>query len=789
MRVNRNMARALAAVLVVAPLFAETGYDAWLRYRYIDDAAIRHLYDTVPAVVITSDSSLPVSTARDELIRGIRGMLGRTLREEQAPRREPAILLRVSSGLTQGEFTLRSETGSGIDIAGGDGAGVLYGVFALLGRIALRRPIAGLDVHQKPAVALRWTNEWDNLDGTIERGYAGRSIFFDDNQVAADLGRVRDYARLLASIGINGCAINNVNANPRVLAPEFLPQLARVAEALRPWGVHLAIAVDFSSPKTIGGLDTFDPLDPRVALWWKQKADEIYHAIPDFGGFLLKADSEGRVGPSAYGRTQADGANVIARALRAHGGVLFHRTFVYNHHLDWRDPKADRARAAYDIFHPLDGQFDENVILQIKNGPIDFQVREPVSPLLLALRQTPEALELQITQEYTGQQRHLCYLAPMWSQILNFGGVDRRLRGIVGVANVGRDANWMGHDLAMANLYAFGRLAWNPTAAARDIVDEWTRLTFGHDPRVVDTIVAMQLASWAAYENYTGPLGAGTFTDILRGHYGPNPDSAERNGWGQWIRADAQGIGMDRTVATGTGFIGQYPPEIARIFESAASCPDNLLLFFHHVPWTYVLHSGKTVIQHIYDSHYEGAAAAGRFPLEWQSLEGRVDDERYQAVLRRLRYQAGHAIVWRDAICDWAFGKSGIADDKGRHPDRIAAKSMELSGYRADGAAIVCDRAACSASFEFHGEPGWYTVAVQYFDQNHGVSRYRLQVNNQGVGAWAADDDLPSDAMNSDTSTRFSESGIALRPGDTIRIEGVPDGAERAPLEYVEVTR
>jgi alpha-glucuronidase len=805
MRVDgRTMMRVMVTqALLLSPMFGETGHEGWLRYRYMEDGAVRGLYDTLPAVVVTAaENSLQIRTARDELVLGVRGMLGRTLREETVPSKEAAIVLRTSPDFSEGEFWLRSESRSAITITGGRGGGVIYGVFALLRKIALHQPIANLDERARPAIPLRWTNEWDNLDGSIERGYAGRSIFFEGNNVAADLSRVSDYARLLASIGVNGCAINNVNANPRVITPDFLPQLVRVADAFRPWGVHLAIAVDFSSPKTIGDVDTFDPLDTRVALWWKQKVDEIYRAIPDFGGFLLKADSEGRLGPSAYGRTQADGANVIARALKPHGGVLFYRAFVYNHHLDWRDPKADRARAAYDNFRPLDGTFDENVVLQIKYGPIDFQVREPVSPLFAALHHTSEALELQITQEYTGQQRHLCYLAPMWNQILDFDKqTTQALRGIVGVANVGRDENWMGHDLAMANLYAFGRLAWDPKLSARGIADEWTRLTFGDDPRVIDTIVAMQLASWPEYEDYTGPLGAGTLTDILHGHYGPNVESSERNGWGQWIRADEHGIGMDRTVATGTGYIGQYPPDVAQIYESLQTCPDNLLLFFHHVPWTYVLHSGKTVIQHIYDSHYEGAAVAGRFPAEWETLQGRIDDDRYNAVLRRLRYQAGHAIVWRDFVCNWAFEKSGIADVKGRvghHPERVEAESMELSGYRpvpvqpaeaaSGGRAVVCDvSAGCSASFPFRGKAGWYTVVVQYFDQNDGVSRYRLFVNDQEIDAWAADYWLPSAELNADTSTRFSESGIALRPGDRIRIEGVPDGPERAPLDYVEV--
>jgi alpha-glucuronidase len=568
-------------------------------------------------------------------------------------------------------------------ITGANDRGVLYGVFALLSKIARGESIARIDEVQQPYAPIRWVNQWDNLDGRIERGYGGRSIFFADGKVRDDLARAGQYARLLASIGINGCTINNVNAAPGVLEDDFIAQVRRIADVFRPWGVQLSLSVDLSSPKVIGGLDTFDPLDPRVADWWRKKADEIYRQIPDFGGFVVKADSEGRLGPSTYGRTPADAANAIARALKPHGGVVFYRAFVYNHHLDWHDLKNDRAKAAYDNFHPLDGAFDENVIVQIKNGPIDFQVREPVSPLFAGLRRTNEAIELQITQEYTGQQRQLCFLVPMWKEVLDFdmrvdgnstpvrdivsGRVFHRpVGGLTGVANVGLDANWLGSPLAMANLYGFGRLAWNPNLSAEKIIDEWTRLTFGSDPLAVKTISALQLKSWHVYENYTGPLGAGTLTNIVGNHYDPGPESSEENGWGQWHRADHQGIGMDRTVATGTGYIGQYPPEVQKLYESLANCPDNLLLFFHHVSYGYFLHSGKTVIQHVYDSHYEAAAQASDFVPEWKTLHGHIDDERYRDILARFEYQATEAAVWRDAICDWIYRLSGIPDQKGR---------------------------------------------------------------------------------------------------------------------------
>jgi alpha-glucuronidase len=436
-------------------------------------------------------------------------------------------------------------------IAGGDERGALYGAFALL-----RLPFTGefpvrFNLHEKPlrsspAMPIRWVDEWDNANGTIERGYGGRSIFFDGGKVRDDLTQVSEYARLLASVGINGCNVNNVNGAAPFLEPDMLKGLARIADAMRPWGVRLAISVDIASPQKIGGLKTFDPLDPSVKAWWAAKANEIYALIPDFAGFTVKADSEGQAGPASYGRSPADAANLLAGALQPHGGVVLYRAFVYNNHLDYNDLKADRARAAYDIFHPLDGKFLPNVIVQIKEGPIDFQAQEPVSPLFAGLRKTNAAMELQITQEYLGQQRHLVYIAPMWKQVLDFdlraenrptpvksiieGKVfNQPLGGMVGVSDVGQ--NWLGSPLALANLYAFGRLAWNPNLTAEQIAAEWTRQTIGTDPQVVATVDKMLMQSWPAYVHYTGPLGTQTLTDITGSHYGPNIESSERNGW------------------------------------------------------------------------------------------------------------------------------------------------------------------------------------------------------------------------------------------------------------------
>ncbi len=507
----------------------------------------------------------------------------------------------------------------------------------------------------------------------------------------------------------------------------------------------------------------------------------------------------------------------MARPLKRHGGLLFYRGFVYDHHADWRNLKNDRARAAYDNFQPLDGQFEDNAVVQIKNGPIDFQVREPASPLFGALEKTNQAIELQITQEYLGQQRQLCYLVPMWKEVLDFdlhakgpgtpvkalaaGKVFQRpAGGFIGVSNVGMDTNWMGHQLAQANLYGFGRLAWNPDLSAERITGEWTRLTYGHDDRVVRTISAMQLSSWRTHENYTGPLGAQSLTDIVGPHYGPAVEASERNGWGQWHRADGQGIGMDRTVATGTGFIGQYRPAVAKLYESLKDCPDELILWMHHVPYTHVLRSGKTVIQHIYDTHYQGAEEAAGFVEQWKSLEGLVDEQRYREVLARLEYQAGYAEVWRDAICNWFLKTSGIPDSRGRaghFPGRTEAEAASLDGYltedvtpweAASGArAVRCPAPKCTASVRYDGEAGWHDVAVQYFDVNSGAARFRLYLGEQVVDEWVADDTFPTRRIDSHSSTRRTVRGLPLRNGDLIRIEGHPDAGDGAALDYVEI--
>jgi alpha-glucuronidase len=699
--------------------------------------------------------------------------------------------------------------------------GLLYGAFALLRTFATGTDIPAGGIHETPVMAIRWVDEWNNADGSIERGYAGRSIFFDAGHVREDLGQVSEYAQLLASVGINGCNVNNVNNAAPFLQPEMLGGIKRIADTMRPWGVRVALSVDIASPQKIGGLTTYDPLDSAVIAWWKAKIDEIYKLIPDFAGFTVKADSEGQPGPASYGRTPADAANLLANALAPHGGVVMYRAFVYNHHLDWKDPKADRARAAYDIFHPLDGKFAANVIVQTKEGPIDFQTREPVSPLFAGLTQTSQTMEVQITQEYTGQQRHMVYLAPMWKQVLDFDmraqdssgqarstpvkeilageSFHRPIGGMVGVSGIGQQ--WLGSPLAMANLYAFGRLAWNPNLKPALIAEEWTRQTINNDRVVVSTVPKMLMRSWPAYEHYTGPLGMQTLTDITGSHYGPNIEASENNGWGQWHRADAQGVGMDRSMATGTGFAGQYPPEVAKMYENAATTPDELLLFFHHVPYTYKLHSGKTVIQYIYDSHYQGAEEAAELGREWATLRGKIDDGLNHDMAARLDYQAGHAIVWRDAIVQYFLKLSGIPDEHGRagkFPGRLEAEEAKLTGYTvvdvkpwedaSRGKAVTCAvESGCTAEWTWTGAAGTYYLAAQYFDLAGGVAHFTILHNGQPLVSWKADAQLPTPRLHGDNSVRFTSPGMDLKPGDTITIEGVPDEGDPAALDYIEI--
>ncbi len=859
----------LSAAMTPRSSHADDGSAAWLRYAPIEEASA---YSKVPSLIYVPSDSPSERVAARELQVGLSSILKRQFSvahsefEPSKALKGAIVLVNTSErlkGPTSGQDFVRSgesyrirfdHRGSSTDllIEGNSPEAELYGVFHLLEEVASHRPIPP-DETQSPAASIRWTDEWDNMDGTIERGYAGPSIFFENGHVRADLTRAGGYARLLASVSINGCNANNVNADLDLLTTEHLREFARMAEVFRPWGVKLALSIDLTSPQTVGGLPTFDPLDPTVIAWWKSKVEEIYTLMPDFGGFTVKADSEGRKGPSQYGRSPADAANVLARALAPHHGVVLYRGFVYNNHLEWHDPKADRARAGVDNFVRYDGQFESNVIIQIKEGPIDFQAREPVSPLFATLPHTNQAIEVQASQEYTGQQRHMVWLPSMWKWVLDtdlraggrstpvkeivtghsFPLPDGRPRpgGFVSVTNVGIEANWLHHPMAMANLFGFAKLAWNPDEPLQEIIDTWTRLTWGNDAVVDQTIDRMQLASWHTYESYTGPNGMGTLTNILGYHFGPGIESAERNGWGQWFRGEKDGVGMDRT-AHGTGYIQQYPPELAAKYESLATCPDDLPLFFHHVPYDYKLHSGKTLVQSIYDQHYAGALVAAEYVPEWMSLKGKVDDERYEQALALFHFQAGHSLVWRDAINNWFERIAGIPDTQGRvghHSDRIEAEDMKASGYRAvdvqpwetasGGKATVCRQAAgCTLRTTVTKPSGTYDVVVQYFDLWHRMSQYDLLVNGSTVAHWRAADTLPpaqfDPHLDGQDSTRFTAVHIPLKPGDTLELRALPDlrpeldsqqsvaaapGAvdqherprpdfrEQAPVDYIEI--
>lgn len=566
-------------------------------------------------------------------------------------------------------------------------AGLLYGTFSLLRNLQVQQ-VTNFDdwtcrEEKEPYNPLRMLNHWDNLDGSIERGYSGKSFFFNENEVLIN-ERTKAYARMIASVGINAVVINNVNvkgAATELISERYYEKLQGMMDCFDAFGIKLYLSINFAAPIELSDLNTSDPCDEKVRSWWVDKSKEIWRYLPKLGGFLVKADSEGRPGPFTYGRTHADGANMLAKAVEPFEGLIIWRCFVYNCQQNWRDRKTDRARAGYDNFMPLDGLFADNVILQIKNGPMDFQVREPLSPLFGGLTNTNMMLEVQIAQEYTGQQRHVCYLIPWFKQILNFNTYcsDKNGRiadiisgrtynnancGIAAVANTGNDFNWTGHDFAAANLYGFGRLAFDMELSSEDIANEWILQTFGSKEKVKENILKILIMSWPAYEKYTSPLGIGWMVKPNI-HYGPDVDGYEYDRWGTYHRADHKGIGVDRT-AKGTGYCSQYKEPLASIYSDKATCPEELLLFFHHVEYEYILSTGKTVLQHIYDTHFEGANEVEQFLDLWKELQGLLMEDIYQRTLQRLIHQKEHAREWCDVINSYFYRKTGIADQNGR---------------------------------------------------------------------------------------------------------------------------
>jgi alpha-glucuronidase len=664
--------------LVCPALRAEDGYRLWLRYEPVEDPALRAEYFARVGEVVMMPAQSPTERAiHDELKRGLAGLLGQAPRFLKnvsthnalvvgTPANNPVVAALGWEGelqsLGKDGYWIRSVTSSNrvlTVIAAPSETGTLYGAYDFLRRLQTHRDIGHLAVSEKPALERRLLDHWDNLSGSVERGYGGKSLWqWKELPGKLDL-RYQDYARACASLGLNGSVLNNVNASSAQLSTENLKKAAALADVFRPYGIRVYLSVNFASPKKLGGLKSANSQDPAVRRWWRDKADEIYALIPDFGGFLVKANSEGQPGPQDYGLTHADGANLLADALAPHGGVVMWRAFVYN------SPKvdADRAKRAYAEFQPLNGQFRTNVFVQVKNGPIDFQPREPFHPLFGALPKTSLMAELEITQENMGHSTDLVFLAPMWKEFLESDThtagpgttvakvlAESPMTGIAGVANTGRDRNWCGYDFCQANWYAFGRLAWNSDLSAAQIAEEWTRMTWGNNPEVVMTITNMMLGSWEACVDYEMPIGLHHLMEGGR-HYDPapqtrNPKVPEYSGW-YYHQADEAGIGFDRT-ASGSDAVAQYAPAVGNYFSNRQTCPPELLLWFHHVSWDYKLKDGRTVWEELCHRYNAGVEYVQAMQREWQTLRGKVDSTRYQAVSEKLQLQLKHATNWRD---------------------------------------------------------------------------------------------------------------------------------------------
>lgn len=643
-------------ILMLAPicLRAENGHQLWLRAK-----------STAPVKVICSGNSATLDIAKEELHRCWQGK----------PNASVFLKVAYNNAIKGDGFKLSAD-----GVQANTDLGILYGVYALL-----RHQQTGEAIKTEvsnPSYERRILDHWDNLNGTIERGYAGRSIFWhgSDSLEVTEKDKLlwQEYARADASIGINGAVLNNVNASPLVLKAEYLKRVQVIADVLRPYGIRVYLSVNFSSPTIIGGLKTSDPLDPQVKKWWEAKAKEIYSMIPDFGGFLVKANSEGQPGPLTYGRTYADGANTIADALEPYGGIVMWRTFVYFNNGE------DRAKQAYEAFKPLDGKFHDNVILQVKNGPIDFQPREPFSPLFGAMKKTSLMPEVEITQEYLGQAIHLVFLATMWEEFLKSdtyqagagstvarctdGSIfPQKYTAIAGVANIGLDTNWCGHPFAQANWYAFGRLAWNNRLTSTQIADEWIKLTFYQTPAkqvgppvfsvywkdfFLKPVKTMMLESREAAVNYMTPLGLNDLFSA-KGHYGPGPWWAPKGVRADWTppyfhRADSEGIGFDRTTK-GSDAVSQYHEPLSSEFNNLQTCPDKYLLWFHHVPWCYVMQNGRTLWANLCYHYQAGLDQVRNFQKIWDRVQPFVDPERFYKVQSKLRQQCVNAQLWKDA--------------------------------------------------------------------------------------------------------------------------------------------
>jgi alpha-glucuronidase len=670
----------------------EDGYELWLRYRPLSDAGRLAEYRRVLSHVVVSGDSPTLQAAREELDRGLSGMLGgqvafseRSLGGGSLVLGTPQTSEFVASLATTGPLTDLGTEGylirstrigaePAIVIAANSDFGLLYGTFRFLRHLQTGGSIGDLSISSKPRVERRILNHWDNLDRSVERGYAGQSLWEWDNLPGVLSPRYRDYARANASLGINGTVLTNVNANAQVLTPAYLAKVQALADVFRRYGVRVYLTARFSAPIEIGGLTTADPLVPEVKSFWARKASEIYALIPDFGGFLVKANSEGQPGPQQYGRTHTDGANMLADAVAPYGGLVIWRAFVYS-----SESPIDRIKQAYDEFQPLDGSFRANVLVQAKNGALDFQPREPFHPLFGAMPKTPLALELQITKEYLGQDTHLVFLGPLYEEVLKadtFAAgagstvakiIDGSLHGyahtaIAGVANIGTDRNWTGSQFNQANWYVFGRMAWDPSATSAQVAEEWARATFSNQPRVVSAIENILLASHQAVVDYMTPLGL-VHIMATGHHYGPGPwvSDQSRPEWNPtyYHRADATGLGFDRT-ATGSNAVEQYFSPVREQFAERARVPDAFLLFFHHVGWRETLRSGRTLWDELVYRYDKGVKAVRDMRDTWSRVRGEVDPQRFDEVAGFLDIQAAEARWWRDSALVYFQTFSGM---------------------------------------------------------------------------------------------------------------------------------
>ncbi len=623
----KKLLLSLFAIVFASTLSAEDGHQLWLRYQPVNHATPHSDQRSENAKVTCSHQSPTIDIAKQELSTYYQG---------------GDLTLRLDATMPDDDgYNIQGHT-----ITARRDIGLLYGAYALL---------RGESKESHPQFPLRLLNHWDNLDGSIERGYAGESIF---EWFHLDQQLIRDYARANASIGINGSVLNNVNASPKMLTTPYLKEVRKIADILRPYGIKVYLSINFATPMALGDTKTADPLNKSVAKWWKKKAKEIYKLIPDFGGFLVKANSEGQPGPGDYHRSHADGANMLADALKPYKGIVMWRCFVYgaNHKGE------DRVKQAVSEFKPLDGQFRDNVILQTKNGPLDFQPREPYSPVFDQIKQTPNMVELQITQEYLGQSRHLVYLAPMWKEFFSFVPA-RQLKGIAGVANIGKDRNWCGHHFSQANWYAFGRLAWNPELTSEEIANEWLKQTFTSAPDFVRCMGQVMAESREACVDYMMPLGLHHIFKFDH-HYGPEPEGFKADYPLEWCpvyyhNATPDSIGFNRSH-TGTDATSQYRPDMAKLYDNIETCPEDVLLWFHRVPWTYRMKDGSTLWESLQYHYNRGVITVEQHHNLWHNLmRHHVDEQRWREVDERLEDQLQNAREWRD-VCLRYFGQFAV---------------------------------------------------------------------------------------------------------------------------------